>query len=246
MVCLYQGGATLEEIGTLYDVTRERVRQILKQNGFTRANGGSQVRLEIKSQQAEIARQKKAEARNRRYLAEHGMSFDDFAPFNDSHKWGGYTKTPFFLFKDQRRNARQRGVGFGFNFADWWAVWQESGKWDQRGRTGESYVMCRLNDEGPYKTGSVYIDTLRNNSILGRTLAFEQEKPKTALYQIVQAAGGRKAVSDATGSPRQYISSLAITGSFPKCWIEDGRIQRIAELTAGKYSKEQIIELAAA
>lgn len=46
---------------------------------------------------------------------------------------------------------------FLFTFDTWWQVWNESGKWDERGARGGAYVMCRIGDEGPYSPGNVYI-----------------------------------------------------------------------------------------
>lgn len=46
MAELYRSGKTLQQIGDMYSVSRERVRQILAPLGFSRESGGSYVRSE--------------------------------------------------------------------------------------------------------------------------------------------------------------------------------------------------------
>src|SRR5688572_26084725 len=70
----------------------------------------------------------------------------------------GRTKltTPVGAFARQRSAARSRGVGFNLTLQEWWNIWQDSGKWNER-RTGSGYVMCRVGDSGPYAVGNVFI-----------------------------------------------------------------------------------------
>lgn len=70
---------------------------------------------------------------------------------------------PYKKWHAQKRRAKNRGIDFVISFEEWWDVWQKSGKWDQRGRGAGCYVMCRVNDQGPYAIGNVYIDTQENN-----------------------------------------------------------------------------------
>lgn len=66
-------------------------------------------------------------------------------------------------FIEQRRNAKTRGIGWELTFWQWWSIWQQSGHWHERGR-GQGYVMCRLNDVGPYSEDNVFIATAADNS----------------------------------------------------------------------------------
>ncbi len=69
-------------------------------------------------------------------------------------------------FQDHRSRAVERGIAFEFTFMQWWRVWKESGRWDERGRKrADSYVMARPGDKGPYSVGNVYITTLSQNFI---------------------------------------------------------------------------------
>jgi hypothetical protein len=61
-------------------------------------------------------------------------------------------------------NARQRGIAFLLTFKEWWAIWEASGKWEQRGYHRGQYVMARNGDVGPYAVGNVRICTGAENS----------------------------------------------------------------------------------
>lgn len=63
----------------------------------------------------------------------------------------------------QKACAKRRGIGFYLTFEQWWNIWQQSGKWNQRGCKKGQYVMSRYNDTGPYKIGNVYIQTVESN-----------------------------------------------------------------------------------
>lgn len=65
----------------------------------------------------------------------------------------------------QKSNAKQRNIPWKFTFDEWRCKWEESGKWEQRGRQKHQYVMCRYNDEGPYSYFNTKIDTAKNNNI---------------------------------------------------------------------------------
>jgi hypothetical protein len=66
----------------------------------------------------------------------------------------------------QKKRAKRRGIAWEFiNFDQWWGVWQRSGHWAERGnKDGNSFVMCRYGDVGPYSVDNVFIATCRENS----------------------------------------------------------------------------------
>lgn len=72
--------------------------------------------------------------------------------------------TPLDKFEHQRQRAKVRGIEWLLTFEEWWAIWQQSGKWPQRGRKGDQYVMARRGDVGPYSTTNVLICLQRQNS----------------------------------------------------------------------------------
>lgn len=72
--------------------------------------------------------------------------------------------SPKAAYSIQKTNAKARGISWEISFKDWWDIWQQSGKWEQRGTKPEQYCMCRHNDEGPYHVNNVRIDTFSNNA----------------------------------------------------------------------------------
>lgn len=65
--------------------------------------------------------------------------------------------TPLRAYSHQRNAAlKARGIGWELPLMQWWAIWTDSGHWQDRG-VGRGYMMCRKGDVGPYAVGNVYI-----------------------------------------------------------------------------------------
>ncbi len=67
-------------------------------------------------------------------------------------------------YKTQYYNAKTRNIPFEITFEEWCNIWISSGKWDQRGKGANKYVMARHNDIGPYKVGNVSIKSQEQNT----------------------------------------------------------------------------------
>ena len=63
----------------------------------------------------------------------------------------------------QKACAKRRGIEFKLSFSEWWDVWQQSGKWEERGCKKGQYVMSRYKDIGAYEIGNVFIQTTNDN-----------------------------------------------------------------------------------
>ncbi len=74
------------------------------------------------------------------------------------------TKIAFKKYKEHAFNAKYRGISFDISFKDWCDIWLSSGKWEQRGKGKNKYVMARHNDIGPYAVGNVSIKSQEENS----------------------------------------------------------------------------------
>jgi hypothetical protein len=75
-----------------------------------------------------------------------------------------FRKTPRGRFWKQQSRARERGIRWNLTFDEWWSVWQESGKWPERGKAPHQYVMGRKGDSGAYALGNVEIITGAENA----------------------------------------------------------------------------------
>jgi hypothetical protein len=150
MAALYKSGLTLQQIGDQYHITRERVRQLISRHcGLSAPDGG-------KSKCAEERRAKFRASRNSQSLKKWGCNWDQYVALRDMKK-------PTRAFAQQKRNAGTRGIAWELSLWEWWSIWQQSGKWERRGRDN-GYMMCRNNDVGSYAVGNVFIATGCENS----------------------------------------------------------------------------------
>ena len=148
IIARYARGSTLQEIGDLFGITRERVRQIIRNSGFKGVGG-----LAVQTQRN---LEERARARDQKYLCSKGCSWNEYIVLRAM-------KGPTIAFSQQRNNAAIRGIRWELNLWQWWSVWKQSGHWEDRGRKSGQYVMCRKGDKGAYKTGNVYISTCNDN-----------------------------------------------------------------------------------
>lgn len=161
---MFKKGNTLNEIGAVFGITRERVRQILKKAGVASYQGGASLRILLKAErdrQEKIAASQKRESWARRTF---GCSFDQYEAlghWNDS-------KSPAGVYYAAVRNAKRRGIGWDFTLPEWWAVWKQSGGWSFRGSPHQKknkgrFVMSRYGDSGPYSAENVRIVKWEDN-----------------------------------------------------------------------------------
>jgi len=142
----FQSGMTLEAIGAQYNVTRERVRQILKENfGIVGKDGGC-------SFVANVKRIKRDASKDALYLRRKGCTFEQYKSVRSM------PGKPTIAYAMQRKNMIQLGIEWRLSFWDWWQIWLQSGKWGQRGR-GSGYWMARIDKRGPFSISNVYIAT---------------------------------------------------------------------------------------
>ncbi|MBL3825130.1 MULTISPECIES: hypothetical protein [unclassified Marinobacter] len=227
----YKSGQTLVELGRKYGCTAEWIRQLMSRHGVSKKDGGSHAKATKRRQQA-LAK------KDRRYIEKYGCTFEQYksVPGTDADK----CKSPLYAFRMQKNNAMKRGIEWRLKFWDWWMIWLDSGKWEQRGKWSDGYCMCRVGDCGPYEVGNVYINTIKHNSTLGRTLAWENGVKRTLAYEVIQAAGGRKPVAEALNVKPLYVSLIACHNNFPEAWFEDGRMDTLIDMTGGAYEKADL------
>ena len=66
-------------------------------------------------------------------------------------------------FRDHRAMAKRRGVEFNLTHEQWWDIWEQSDRWEQRGRKRGQFVMSRKNDSGAYEIQNVFIQAQDEN-----------------------------------------------------------------------------------
>lgn len=219
MASMYRAGKTLEEIGRVYGVSRERVRQIIKkEHGLTGSDGGRQAK-------ADARKREQARRRDEKSFARWGCSFSDYLSVRNmglriEASGKAPCKNPIRAFTSQRNNARKRGIGWSLSFWDWWRIWQASGKWGDRGR-GTGYVMCRFGDDGQYAVGNVYIATGVHNASVQPNNPYRRSHPDfaeaTKQWREKIRAASRKRTG---GQHRKYtdlplgVTRHNVTGNF--------------------------------
>jgi hypothetical protein len=149
MASMYRQGLTCECIAQEHGISRQRAHQILKRMGIDPRDGGQKKRVAM-------SKSIKASRRDARYMTTYGVDREEYERLRAI----GAVKA----FKEHKKNSILRGIAFSFILADWWAVWRDSGKFEQRGRSKNSYVMSRIKDSGGYEVGNVCIKTLAENS----------------------------------------------------------------------------------
>jgi hypothetical protein len=154
MEALYRNGYTLEQIGEQYGVTRQRIQQVLKEYGLSAKDGGVKRR-------SQIAKDARARKRDLDCYSKWGCSRATYRKLLATGRDGG--TRPTHAFASQKKNAQKRKIGWQLTLGEWWDIWEQSGRWAERGR-GQGFVMCRVDDEGPYARGNVFIAPARENN----------------------------------------------------------------------------------
>ena len=225
---MYLNGATLREIGDVFNVTRERIRQLLKAYGVDPREGGASKRKEIRA--AKRLKVKDAEAQEK-----YGCSYSQYIFLRGLHY-------PTRTFTTQKKNAHRRGIAWELKLWDWWEIWQKSGKWEQRGRRKDRYCMARRNDEGPYSKSNVEIVRFDKNSQEGVEHVHQKTRSPSELLKIIRACGGRSHVAEVVGVSPATLSGMANNNYLPVSWDTNGNLKRIAELHPEIDRPEEIRE----
>lgn len=153
MATMHKQGVSLEKIGQQFKVTRERVRQILAMRGLNSATGGMRMNAAIKK---DLRDERKEQARIAKSIAMYGLPVEVV----DQLRKDGI----LLAFREQRNNARTRGIQWKLDFKYWFSIWQTSGKLHLRGRGHGKYVMSRIRDDGAYELGNVHIQLADDNN----------------------------------------------------------------------------------
>jgi hypothetical protein len=127
-------------------------------------------------------RHQSAASKNARYLQKYGCTFAQYVEVREigremRRNGAGFYQAPLQAFVSQRNNAKSRSIPWELTFWQWWTIWQESGKWAERGRAKDAFVMSRFRDSGAYAVGNIYIGTLAENSSIQPNNPYRKDHP---------------------------------------------------------------------
>lgn len=224
VVALYMGGMTQAEVAAVFYVDRITVRNILLSLGAL-GRGASKEAME---KVVALHLEKRAQVVQEKW----NLSLADYDEHVAEYGSSGTPDSPMRRYVEHRAKAGTRGVKWEFDFASWWKVWQESGRWAERNR-GNGFVMGRQNDgDTPYSPSTVYICTGGQNVRDGVANAriFNRDRGRNSL-------GGGKGYSKSEGNgPNPYTVQCSgkYVGSYPTA--ELARAAYLAAVEAYKRS----------
>lgn len=225
MAEMYAAGRTLAEIGVEFNLTRERVRQLLVKQGVSSIGGGA-------SSRRRSASIKKAESRinslNLRAMTSYGCDYETARALNDGQQFSAQ-RSKSVCFQEQRKNAKERGIGWSLSFVEWCAAWKDSGKWSVRGRGKNGYCMARLSDSGAYAAGNVKICSNVEN--ISESFQFNPSSARQKLNLEMQGRISRRAEMLDMRLAGKTIKEIAehfdvAPSSVRRCLSNARRIQR--------------------
>lgn len=254
MADMYRSGMTLREVGDAFGVTRQRAQQLISRVGVTGADGGQSVKRSAAAPARALRIQVMADMyadgstyseignvvgfsgeHVRKLLREAGLTGSVGGRVAATAQRLGCATDLFLMlrevgaveaYRQQRRNAFNRGIEWNFTLWLWWRVWRDSGKWDQRGR-GRGYCMCRIGDEGAYEAGNVYIATGGWNAHEGR-----QGTGVRPPGVVVDGAGRYKAVVRSSGTYEivgHFDTPEAAALAYAKAAADETMMERAAD-----------------
>ena len=113
-------------------------------------------------------------------------------------------------YSQQKSGARKRGIEFKLTFEQWRDIWGD--KLDERGPRSWQFGMCRINDEGAYEVGNVYLGTPARNGA-SRRMANENKSGKESKYARFTMASPREHYEDEL-TDEEYIERKMGLRSF--------------------------------
>lgn len=221
-------GLSVSEMSQRLGVGRKTIWRWAYKNGVT-LSGGRAAKA-AKKPRMKLTDAEKVERRNAACIARFGLPPDVM----ESHRAKGYPKA----YAGQKRGARGRGIKWEFTFASWIAVWEESGKFAQRGRGADKYVMARFGDVGPYSPTNVYICTNSQNLI-------DAKSNHVSAFRLSHAGRGRGWYLRKNCPHRPYAVTFrgAFIGGFATPEEAEAAYERVAQeyraqIAAGAFDRE--------
>lgn len=155
----FKAGWTMGELSTEFGISRQRVKQLLDKRGVKAENGGRAVlrALNIKT---------KVASRERNVKRRWGITLEHWKHLRamDQDFW----KTPLGVYIRKRANVQRTSKRkWRLTFVDFLHLWEDSGKWDQRGRGDEFYGMSLIDPTKDWTRDNVVVKRLQDSVAIG-------------------------------------------------------------------------------
>jgi len=172
---------TLQEIGDIYGITRERVRQLITPLKNDDSIGGATLKKLFR----EIHSEKKVSRLEQRCNDYFGCSLEFRNKYGNTGAYGTLARA----FVSQKNSAKRRKIPFNLTFPEWLSIWEKSGHLSDRGFGRGKYHMSRICDIGAYEIDNVEIKLHEENSKEARLMDKVYQRKNTfsckgALYEI--------------------------------------------------------------
>lgn len=154
----FEKGSSMPELALKYQMTRQGIQLILKNQGIDRKQGGAAVRAKLKKEKEQS---KKFKHKQKACLNKWGCTLEQWQTLRDYDE--NFHKTPIARFIQHRSNVLRDAIPWKLTLWQWWTIWSQSGHYQQRGRGKTAYCMTRKNDNGIYEVENVQITTISEN-----------------------------------------------------------------------------------
>jgi len=149
---------TMQDIGDEFGISRERIRQILKDNNVSATAGGATARGKLRREREE---QELADRTERRYYRTYGCDEKTVREINGGRELSN-NRSPAARYKFYKWNLKRlQGLECAMSLPEWYSVWQKSGHYsDDSLRT--QYGMVVVDKTKPVTADNVKIMKVKN------------------------------------------------------------------------------------
>jgi predicted DNA-binding protein YlxM (UPF0122 family) len=151
---LYRSGYTMQEIGDRYNISRQRIQQILAKFNMTYEDGGNHVKS--------VARQEQLKQEmDERSFNNYGYTREQFHMLRGTHE--DYNKSALGKWYQFKKNCEIHGFELQLTPLEWWDIWQKSGKFHLLERAGDGYCLGRIDQKGPFSKENCVVRKFSEN-----------------------------------------------------------------------------------